>query len=119
MNGRNRREILVFYSEADVQYVPRLRQDTISSWKIPEGNNFSVNPENNSVLTKTIIVDKLGYPSMPVHYLKVHCKLLNRAVANSTLCGVEGEDKISLIRFHLRRRTCGQGGILAAAVIGV
>ncbi len=25
----------------------------------------------NSVLTKTIIVDRLGYPSMTVHYLKV------------------------------------------------
>lgn len=46
------------------------------------------------VLSRTIIVDRLGYPDMTAHYAKSTCKLLNRVIPNGTLRGVEGEGQI-------------------------
>ena len=80
-----------------------LRALHLPEWKVHEMANcrkgtWRAAEMLNSVLTKKILVDRLGYPSMTAHYLKSTCKLLNRVVPNGTLRGVEGEGQISPIR---------------------
>ena len=53
-----------------------LRALRLPEWKVHEMANCRKGTWRaagmlNSVLTKTIIVDRLGYPSMSAHYLKV------------------------------------------------
>ena len=53
-----------------------LRALHLPEWKVHEMANcrkgtWRAAKMLNSALTKTIIVDKLGYPSMSAHYLKV------------------------------------------------
>ena len=51
---------------------------------------------HNSMLTKTIIVDRLGYPSMSIHYLKVrvnYCPLGTGQYAK-WWCAMQGTQKV-------------------------
>ena len=80
-----------------------LRALHLPEWKVHEMANcrkgtWRAAEMLNSVLTKKILVDRLGYPSMTAPLFESTCKLLNCVVPNGTLRGVEGEGQISPIR---------------------